>query len=372
MDRIRREIADYNQKVCPVEDLSNGVKRLSPPLSPMPSYPSAILHRVSRRPRRQGFRDLHVGFCRPRVRMRDPKLDPLPTDGMRLAREAEQDNRYRNYRWMYFLGFSVWLGGKLAGATAKLASFNERSVSETRRVLRLFGRGANLLWGALCRGAAALGESACATARLARRIVQGGLEKRRSRSLRSRCLDGQQQAFLDRAIRSHGEVGHTAQAALPAGEVSGGKDCAEQSGGAGNGGATEVRVHRGLQDSCKDGANRKRRLNSPHSAVILPSTNSSALVTKDASSETKISIAAARPCPGASAWCLVRPWRDSTRSSRRKLLQPVGVHPTAPVSSDSAHLGNPFATAFSAASAQSYSSASISTRAFPAACVRMA
>jgi hypothetical protein len=89
--------------------------------------------------------------------MRDPKLDPLPTDGMRLAREAEQDNRYRNYRWMYFLGFSALLGGKLAGATAKLASFNERSVSETRRVLRLFGRGANLLWGALCRGAAALG-----------------------------------------------------------------------------------------------------------------------------------------------------------------------------------------------------------------------
>ena len=101
----------------------------------------------------------------------------------RQAAQVEHDHRSRNYRWMYFLGvFSIFLGGKLAGTTAKLASFNDRAVGETRRVLRLLGRGAGLLNRAVCRGVAALGEFGRAAARLAWQIVQRGLAKRGSGS----------------------------------------------------------------------------------------------------------------------------------------------------------------------------------------------
>jgi hypothetical protein len=96
----------------------------------------------------------------------------------RLAGQVEDDQRNRNYRWMYFLVFSMLLGGKLAGTTAKLFSFDARSGSETRRVLRLLGRGVGLLHRAVCRGVAALGEFGRVAARLAwRRAVVSGQQK---------------------------------------------------------------------------------------------------------------------------------------------------------------------------------------------------
>ena len=90
--------------------------------------------------------------------------------GRNILRVAGQQDR---------LGvFSIMLGGKLAGTTAKLASFNDREFGETRRVLRLLGRGAGLLNRAVCRGVAALGEFGRAAARLAwRRAAVTGQQK---------------------------------------------------------------------------------------------------------------------------------------------------------------------------------------------------
>lgn len=236
MDKVRREIADYNQKLCPVQDLGNGVKRLSAP-SPQcqdtpaqfcTAFPDALGGKMP-----ETLMGASVALASECVL---PSLIRFRRMAIRLAGEAEYDHRNRNYRWMYFLGFSILLGGKLAGTTAKLASFNDRSVGDTRRVLRLFGRGVRLLHRAVCRGVAALGEFGLVAARLAWQIVRRGVAKRGSRSrsrLRSPRTEGQQQAPLDAAIRLHGEAGHVAQAALqPGGEALGGKDSAKQPGGA--------------------------------------------------------------------------------------------------------------------------------------------
>lgn len=179
MDKVRREIADYNQKLCPVTDLGNGVKRLSAP-SPQcqdtpaqfcTAFPDALDGKTP-----ETLMGASVALASECV---IPSLIRFRQMEIRLASEAEHDHRYRNYRWMYFLGFSMLLGGKLAGTTAKLASLNDRPVGDTRRVLRLLGRSVRLLHRAVCRGATSLRKCGRAARRL---ISQRGFAKRRSRS----------------------------------------------------------------------------------------------------------------------------------------------------------------------------------------------
>lgn len=182
MDKIRREIADYNQKLCPVKDLGNGVRRLSAP-SPQcqdtpaqfcTAFPDALDGKTP-----ETLMGASVALASECVL---PSLIRFRRMAIRLASEAEHDHRNRNYRWMYFLGFSMLLGGKLAGTTAKLASFNDRSVGDTRRVLRLLGRSVRLLRRAVCRGATSLRECGRMARRLMWQIAQRGFAKRRSKS----------------------------------------------------------------------------------------------------------------------------------------------------------------------------------------------
>lgn len=63
-----------------------------------------------------------------------PTLVLLRRTAARLEDEATPDRRARNARWMYFLAFAGILGGKLAGATLKLAALDDRPPAETRRV----------------------------------------------------------------------------------------------------------------------------------------------------------------------------------------------------------------------------------------------
>lgn len=71
-----------------------------------------------------------------------PTLVALRRTAVRLTGEVRDDRRSRNRRWMYFLAFAGILGGKLAGATVKLAALDDRSATETRRVRALWHRGA--------------------------------------------------------------------------------------------------------------------------------------------------------------------------------------------------------------------------------------
>jgi len=173
MDQIRREIAAYNQRLCPVEDLGHGFARLSAASPQCEDTPAQFC---------SAFPDALAGQKVPEALIFTPvalasecvipSLIRFRKLATRQAAQVEHDQRNRNYRWMYFLVFSMLLGVKLAGATAKLFSFDARSGSETRRVLRLLCRGAGLLHRAVCRGAAALGEFGRAATRLTRRVLR--------------------------------------------------------------------------------------------------------------------------------------------------------------------------------------------------------
>ena len=180
MDQIRREIAAYNQRLCPVEDLGHGSftgSAFSPQCEDTPAqFCSAFPDALAGQKVPEALIFTPVALASECV---IPSLIRFRKLATRQAAQVEDDQRNRNYRWMYFLGvFSIFLGGKLAGTTAKLASFNDRAVGETRRVLRLLGRGAGLLHRAVCRGVAALGEFGRAAAQLAwRRAAVSGQQK---------------------------------------------------------------------------------------------------------------------------------------------------------------------------------------------------
>lgn len=171
MDQIRHEIAAYNQRLCPVQDLGRGYKQLSvasPQCEETPAqfctaFPDALSGKVP-----ETLMGVPVALASECV---IPTLIRFRRMAVRLANEVGRDHRNRNYRWMYFLGFSILLGGKLAGTTAKLASFDSRSAGETRRALRLFVRGARSLQRALCSTPALLGACGPVAAVLARRIA---------------------------------------------------------------------------------------------------------------------------------------------------------------------------------------------------------
>ena len=145
MDQIRREIAAYNQRLCPVEDLGHGFARLSaksPQCEDTPApfctaFPDALAGKVP-----DTLAGITVALASECV---IPTLIRFRKLATRVAAQVEYDQRNRNYRWVYFLVFSMLLGSKLAGSTAKLFSFDARSGSETRRALRLLLRGAGLL-----------------------------------------------------------------------------------------------------------------------------------------------------------------------------------------------------------------------------------
>jgi hypothetical protein len=180
MDQIRGEIAAYNQQLCPIKDLGGGARKFSAASPQCKATPAPFC---------SAFPDPFAGKV-PETLMETPialasecvipTLIRLRQIATRLAGEADRDHRNRNYRWMYFLGFSILLGGKLAGATAKLASFDSRSGSETRRVLRLLRRGIDLLRRAVCYAGVSLVESGRAAMRVAREIVRRVLSKRPS------------------------------------------------------------------------------------------------------------------------------------------------------------------------------------------------
>ena len=149
-----------------------------PPL-PNARTPVPILHSFPGRARRQGARGSFSDSCRPRVRMRDSKLDPLSKAGNATGCSGRGRSALPQLSLDVFPGgvFDI-PRGQARGSDGEAILVRRRSGSETRRVLRLLCRGAGLLHRAVCHGVAALGEFGRAAARLAwRRAAVSGQQK---------------------------------------------------------------------------------------------------------------------------------------------------------------------------------------------------
>jgi hypothetical protein len=132
---IRREIAAYNQTICPVRDLGNGVKHLArtsehcqlTPPSFCPVYPDPIDGRINE--------DGLLSTVAISSECIIPALVAFRDTQEHLNKQVSSDTRGKTYRWLYYLFFSALVGAKIAGSTVKLVALDERGDPETRRSL---------------------------------------------------------------------------------------------------------------------------------------------------------------------------------------------------------------------------------------------
>jgi hypothetical protein len=133
---IRREIAEYNQRLCPVKYFSSDLSQSSPLSSTCEYVPH---HYCSAKPDgppgvvNDGIGSHTVALASeciiPRLAAAKPYLKQLST-------LVIQHDKAKNHRWLYFLAVAVAIGAKVALATTKLCLIDVRPADDRRRVLR--------------------------------------------------------------------------------------------------------------------------------------------------------------------------------------------------------------------------------------------
>ncbi|WP_174948494.1 hypothetical protein [Burkholderia contaminans] len=131
--QIRLEIAAYNRELCPATDLGHGVQQLAAPsrhcLTTPPNFSRAFHDPLNGKVDNSTF-DTPLALDSEGI---IPTLVMYRTEQEALWKKVEQDRRTKHYRWMYYLLFSLVIGGKTAGATVKLAEMDKRSLQDSRR-----------------------------------------------------------------------------------------------------------------------------------------------------------------------------------------------------------------------------------------------
>ncbi|WP_155634502.1 hypothetical protein [Burkholderia stagnalis] len=148
--QIRLEIAAYNRELCPVTDLGHGVQQLAAPsrhcLTTPPNFSHAFHDPLNGKVDNSTF-DTPLALDSEGI---IPTLVMYRTEQEKLWKKVEQDRRTKHYRWMYYLLFSLVIGGKTAGATVKLAEMDKRSLQDSRRSSYLARKVIFVIWTGGC------------------------------------------------------------------------------------------------------------------------------------------------------------------------------------------------------------------------------
>lgn len=133
---IRKEIAQYNQKLCPVKYLSRDLSQSSPLSSTCEYVPH---HFCSVKPDDpQGLVDDGIGSHTVALASECiiPRLAAAKPYLKQLSALVGQHDQAKNHRWLYFLTVAVAIGAKVALATTKLCLIDARPAADRRRVFR--------------------------------------------------------------------------------------------------------------------------------------------------------------------------------------------------------------------------------------------
>lgn len=135
---IRMEIESYNSTVCPVTQLGPGVWQHTQSarcLMTPAEYCFAPPERLNGQIKTQmGDTAALSSECI------IPSLVALRTRQEKLLQKTGEDLQAKHYRWIYYLFFSIVVGGKIATSTVKLFSMHRRTAEESRRSLHLIKR----------------------------------------------------------------------------------------------------------------------------------------------------------------------------------------------------------------------------------------
>lgn len=137
---IRKEINDYNLRLCPVKHFSNGMSRSSPLSSTCEYVPRGYCLANPDGP--PGLVDKNISSHTVALASECivPWLAGAKPSLKQLSALVSQHDKAKNHRWLYFLAVAVAVGAKVALATTKLYLIDARPVTDRRRALRVARR----------------------------------------------------------------------------------------------------------------------------------------------------------------------------------------------------------------------------------------
>lgn len=143
---IRRELASYNDRQCPTKDLGNGMRQLARTSAlcqqPPPTFCNAFPEPLD------GVVD-HDAMIKSSAVANEcliPTLIMLRQQQEKLLKKIKEGNTAKHYRWAFYIALAFAAGGKIAGSTAKVASFGQRDPKDGRRIIYLARRAASGAW----------------------------------------------------------------------------------------------------------------------------------------------------------------------------------------------------------------------------------
>lgn len=133
---IRKEIAEYNQKLCPVKNLSRDISQSSPISSTCEYVPHYFCSVKPDGP--QGLVSDGIGSHTVALASECiiPRLAAAKPYLKQLSALVGRHDQAKNHRWLYFLAVAAAVGAKVALATTKLCLIDARPVADRRRVFR--------------------------------------------------------------------------------------------------------------------------------------------------------------------------------------------------------------------------------------------
>lgn len=135
--QIRSEINSYNDERCPVKSLGGGVSLLTPSSGICQRVPANYCTAFPDPP--EDFIDKYIS-ARTVALASECILPTLAAHRLQLEKIiaiAAENERAKHYRWLFFVVFSVILGGKIANSTTRVVDMDNRERKERRRVVSL-------------------------------------------------------------------------------------------------------------------------------------------------------------------------------------------------------------------------------------------
>ncbi|HBO3911253.1 hypothetical protein ACM79C_06155 [Pseudomonas aeruginosa] len=142
---IRSEIEAYNKDKCPVVQLGQGVSRSVPSSGVCQRVPASYCTAFPDPP--EGLVDKYTIGKSVAVASECivPTLVNYRHQLERLETLVDRDSENKNYRWSFFVLFSVMVGGRIANSTTRVVDMDLRPDMDRRRLLRLISRGTRKL-----------------------------------------------------------------------------------------------------------------------------------------------------------------------------------------------------------------------------------
>lgn len=138
--QIRKEIAEYNQKVCPVVSIAAGVTRSSPSSRFCERVPSTYCSAFPDKPNVQVEDVSLLSSVALGSECIVPSLVASKPQITKLVALAAQAKKAKHHRLFYFLAASIILGGKIANSTTKVVEMDSRAPAQRRRAVKVFSK----------------------------------------------------------------------------------------------------------------------------------------------------------------------------------------------------------------------------------------